>query len=219
MEEDYLNKPEGYYSLERNNLFPYIPKNLERVLDVGCSEGYFGRKLKEVNGVKEVWGIEPFDSAIPKATENLDKVLHEKIEIAIPQLPDNYFDCIFFNDVLEHLVDPYSILEQIRSKCKPEGWVFASIPNILNFETLYLFLKNKDWQYKDFGIMDRTHLRFFTKKSIHRMFTEAGYEVDSITGINEFCGKKFKILNFFLFNMLDEMKYIQMVVKARPLKK
>jgi 2-polyprenyl-3-methyl-5-hydroxy-6-metoxy-1,4-benzoquinol methylase len=216
MDKDYKNKPAGYYSLDRTALMPFVPEDLEKVLDVGCSEGWFGKRLKEQKGVKEVWGVEPFESVVAQAKENLDKVIHAKIEEGIKQLPEHYFDCIFFNDVLEHLVDPYAVLENIKSKCKPDGWVIASIPNILNYETMLLNLKNQDWEYKDYGIMDRTHLRFFTKKSINRMFVEAGYKVESITGINKFYGKKFAILNFLLFNKLEQMKYVQMVVKAKP---
>jgi 2-polyprenyl-3-methyl-5-hydroxy-6-metoxy-1,4-benzoquinol methylase len=214
--EAYKDKPIDYYSLDRPILMPFVPDNLEKVLDVGCGEGGFGRNLKEKKGVKEVWGVEFFEDAALKAKNNLDKVIHARIEDALDLLPDNYFDCIFFNDVLEHLVDPYTVLEKIKRKCKPDGSVVASIPNILNFETLYLFLKNQDWEYKEFGIMDKTHLRFFTKKSIHRMFTQAGYTIEIITGINKFYGKKFAILNFLLFNKLDQMKYIQIVVRAKP---
>jgi 2-polyprenyl-3-methyl-5-hydroxy-6-metoxy-1,4-benzoquinol methylase len=216
MDKFYDSKPEDYYSLDRFKiLLPFIPDKMEKVLDVGCSEGWFGKSLKEKKSVKEVWGIEPFDNAIPNATKNLDKVIHSTIENAIEQLPDGYFDCIFFNDVLEHLVDPYTVLEKIRTKCKKDGCIVASIPNVLNYENIFQILKKRDWEYKDFGIMDRTHLRFFTKKSIRRMFEEAGYQVE-VTGTNKFYGKKFAILNFFLFNWLDEMKYIHMIAQAKP---
>jgi 2-polyprenyl-3-methyl-5-hydroxy-6-metoxy-1,4-benzoquinol methylase len=214
--EDYKKKPNDYYSFVRTMLKPYVPTNLEKVLDIGCGEGDFGRMLKDKMGASEVWGVEYFEDAAINAKNNLDKVLHSKIEDAINQLPDNYFDCIFFNDVLEHLIDPYSVLEKIKSKCKANGSVVASIPNILNFENLYLVLKNQDWEYKPFGIMDKTHLRFFTKKSVNRMFLEAGYNVEIIKCTNPFYGRKFKILNFLLFNKLEQMKYVHIVVRAKP---
>jgi 2-polyprenyl-3-methyl-5-hydroxy-6-metoxy-1,4-benzoquinol methylase len=198
-------------------LNPFIPINIKKVLDVGCGEGGFGRMLKDEMGVEEVWGVEFFGEAAKKAESNIDKIIHSKIEDAIDQLPDNYFDCIFFNDVLEHLVDPYSVLEKIKRKCKVDGSVVASIPNILNFENLYLFLKNQDWEYKPFGIMDKTHLRFFTKKSVYRMFVEAGYKVEIIECTNPFYGRKFKILNFLLFNKLEQMKYVHIVVRAKQI--
>lgn len=218
MREEYKNKPEDYYSLDRSMLMPFVPDNLEKILDVGCGEGVFSKRLKEDKGVKEAWGVEFFDGAIKKAEENLEKVIPLAIEDAIDLLPEAYFDCIFFNDVLEHLQDPYNVLKRIRSKCRNDGYIIASIPNILNFETIYQIILKQDWEYKDYGIMDRTHLRFFTAKSMHRMFTEAGYEVKKVSGINEFYGKKFWLLNKILFNKLNQMKYVQMVVVAKPLR-
>lgn len=197
-------------------LLPFVPDGLNTVLDVGCAQGWFGKKLKEQKKAREVWGVEFIELAIPQAMQNLDKLIPLKIEEALDELPNGHFDCIFFNDVLEHLTDPYTVLERIREKCSPKGRVVASIPNILNFEILYQVVVTQDWEYKDYGILDRTHLRFFTKKSIDRMFSEAGYHVSQIKGINEHYGRKFALLNFLLFNRLEQMKYVQWVVSATP---
>jgi 2-polyprenyl-3-methyl-5-hydroxy-6-metoxy-1,4-benzoquinol methylase len=218
MKNLYTTKPDDYYSLDRSMLLPFVPEGLKTILDVGCGEGAFAKKLRQERQVAHSWGVEFFDGAIPQASKNLDKVIHAPIETALAELPSAYFDCVFFNDVLEHLIDPYSVLKDIRAKVKTDGYVIASIPNILNFETLYQFIKTRDWQYKDYGIMDRTHLRFFTKKSIVRMFREAGYDVELIQGINKFYGRKFALLNFVFFNSFDEMKYVQWVIRAKPLK-
>jgi 2-polyprenyl-3-methyl-5-hydroxy-6-metoxy-1,4-benzoquinol methylase len=87
------------------------------------------------------------------------------------------------NDVLEHLADPWVTLERLRPKLTPGGVVVASIPNFRYLPALARIVFARDFPQEDAGIFDRTHLRFFTYKSIRRMFTEAGYEVQSLEGI------------------------------------
>lgn len=106
----------------------------------------------------------------------------------IAELPDNYFDAVVCNDVLEHLVDPLATLAQLRGKLTPEGVVVASIPNIRNLPALGKVLFRRDFPQEEFGIFDRTHLRFFTRKSMIRMFKQAGFRMQRIKGINPVCG-------------------------------
>lgn len=80
---------------------------------------------------------------------------------------------------------------------------------------LYELLVLKDWEYKDWGILDSTHFRFFTRKSMKRMFEDAGYTLLYQKGINETDSKKFKILNFLTFGLLNDTKYLQFVNIAK----
>ena len=132
-------------------------------------------ELKRNKNIKEVWGIEPVKKAGEVARGRLDKTLIMTIEEAIPLLPDGKFDTIIFADVLEHLVDPEGVLINLKSKLAPGGEIFASIPNIRHW---YIFqqLLQGDWEYSEHGLLDKTHLRFFTKKSIVRMFKKCGYQ-------------------------------------------
>lgn len=214
MSEFYAEKPKQYYSYSRLELLPFVPSVMERVLDVGCSEGMFGKLLLDEKRSKEVWGIEPFEKAAIVAAQHLDKVIQAPVEEALKELPDNSFDAIFFNDVLEHLVDPYTLLSQIKAKLKVNGIVLASLPNILHLETWYKIFKNKDWKYEDGGILDKTHLRYFTIKSAVRMFEEAGYKVEIAQGIHPYYGNKFRLLRFFLGKRVEDMRYFQLVVRA-----
>jgi 2-polyprenyl-3-methyl-5-hydroxy-6-metoxy-1,4-benzoquinol methylase len=211
---DYDSKPEDYYKNNRIEMLQFLDKSAMYVLDVGCSDGSFGKSVKEINNA-EVWGIEPQKSAADNAKNNIDKIINKSCEDAIIDLPNNYFDAIFFNDVLEHLVDPYSILEIIKSKLRSNGQVISSIPNVRYHNTFVKVLFGKDWKYEDHGVMDRTHLRFFTGKSVKRMFEEAGYTVEKHQGINMSKSLKPLLLNIpFLFTALD-IRYPQYATVAR----
>ena len=218
MSEQYkeLNdKPDDYYLQARPEMMEFIPENSKKILDAGCGEGYFGKQLKERNNA-EVWGIEIEDKAAQIAEKNIDKVLCGSIEQHIAGLPDNYFDCIVFNDVLEHLADPYSVLKNIKQKLAINGLIVSSIPNVRYFFTLYGLLIKKQWKYEDFGVLDRTHLRFFTKKSIIDMFGALGYDVISIKGINPIRSWKFKILNALSLGYLSDTCYLQYATVVKP---
>lgn len=191
----YQNKPSGYYDNVRKEMLKYLPVNAKRIMDVGCGNGAFASLVKRKNDA-EVWGIELMEEEAKVAETVLDKVLTGNCENHIDTLPENYFDAIYFNDVLEHLADPYSVLEILKSKLAPNGVIISSIPNVRFFRTFWRVVFSKDWRYDEFGIMDKTHLRFFTGKSIKRMYEELGYDILIHEGI------KSRSLKPILFNIL-----------------
>lgn len=189
-------------------MLAYLPSSAKVVLEVGCSSGHFGEAIKEKANA-EVWGIEPYERFGKLAVDKLDKVFISSVEAAVDHLPDKYFDVIYFNDVLEHLLDPYSVLEKIKGKLKDNGKIISSIPNIRYFRTFFKLLLKGEWDYTDEGILDRTHVRFFTKKSILKMYENAGYTVEFHDGINGSKSLKPLIFNVFMgFNGMD-IKYMQ----------
>ena len=109
--------------------------------------------MKRLTAVKqkidgEVWGIEPFERFGKLAMNKLDKVFITSVEGSLDLLPDDYFDVIYFNDVLEHLLDPYSVLEKIKIKLKDNGKIISSIPNIRYFRTFFKLLFKGEWDYE-----------------------------------------------------------------------
>lgn len=199
----YKNKPTGYYDNIRTEMLDFLPPNSKKILDVGCGQGSFASVIKEMQGA-EVWGIEYMESEAKVAATVLDKVFSGPCENALDKLPDHYFDAIYFNDVLEHLVDPYAVLDIMKTKLSPNGVVISSIPNVRFFKTFLKVIFQKDWKYEDYGIMDKTHLRFFTNKSIVRMYEELGYEIIKHEPINKSKSLKPIIINIFmLFSQMD----------------
>ena len=164
-------------------MIPFVPAICKKILEIGCSEGAFGHLLK-INRTAEIWGVELEKEAAERAKERLDFVFQGDFYEIVNQLPENYFDCIVLNDVLEHFTNPWNLLSRIKTLLNPGGYVVASIPNVRYIGNLFELLMRKDWEYKSSGILDSTHYRFYTKKSIIRLFESAGFMIDRIQGIN-----------------------------------
>ncbi len=213
------NDFESYFEKERHEMLNYIPQEASIILDVGCAVGSFGQLLKEKRSV-EVWGVEINEYAASIAAQKLDKVICGAFDKSL-NLPNRKFDCIVFNDVLEHLVDPYSALIYSKELLRDGGTVVASIPNVRYFDNIWKLLVHRDWKYTEHGILDRTHLRFFTRKSILSTFEILEYCVESIEGINPLEKehphrvRKFKFLNLLFCNHIEDMRYLQFAVVAR----
>ena len=199
----YENKPAGYYDNVRHEMLKYLPKNAKKVIDIGCGNGAFAGIVKEKN-TAEVWGIELMEEEAKVAETVLDKVFTGPCEQFINDLPDNYFDVIYFNDVLEHLADPYTVLDVLKKKLSKDGVVISSIPNVRFYRTFSKVVFGKDWKYDEFGIMDKTHLRFFTGKSIKRMYEDLGYKIVIHEPINITKSLKPILFNIpLLFSQMD----------------
>ncbi len=211
---DYENKPDGYYNNARVEMLDFLPKNAKKILDVGCGNGVFASAIKKTNAA-EVWGIELMEQEAIKAEGIVHKIFVGPCEEHIDALPDNYFDAIFFNDVLEHLVDPYLVLEKVKRKLSPEGVVISSIPNIRYHNVFIKLVFKKEFEYQSFGVLDKTHLRFFTKSSIRNMYTDLGYKVEKHVGINGSKSLKPILYNIpMLFTAMD-IKYPQYATVAK----
>lgn len=213
----YENKHDPtYFGNERREMLRFIPASCRKLLDVGCGAGEFGALVKTELGA-EVWGVELNAKAAASARDKLDKVVHAPFSAEV-ELPDNYFDVITFNDSLEHFPDPYPPLEFCKRKLAKGGVVVCSLPNVRYIENVYHFLVEMDWKYEDYGILDNTHLRFFTRKSMLRTFENAGYNVLSITGIRPhyWSGKKIFLLRLLFRKWMDDMKYLNYVSVISP---
>jgi 2-polyprenyl-3-methyl-5-hydroxy-6-metoxy-1,4-benzoquinol methylase len=207
-------KPDGYYSNSSDKMLKYIPANVTCTLEFGCACGNFSKLIKEKYGA-QCWGVEIDISSAESAKSKLDKVLNLDAHEAVKHLPPNYFDCIILNDVLEHMVDPYSLLVKIKPLLKENGMLIASIPNIRFWRTFKDFVIHGNWDYTDSGILDKTHLRFFTYKSIKKIFNQLGYDLITHEGVRPTRSKSFKIVNALFLNSLRDTQYRQFAVVAR----
>jgi 2-polyprenyl-3-methyl-5-hydroxy-6-metoxy-1,4-benzoquinol methylase len=164
----------------RDEIAALVPGSVAHLLDVGCARGGFGNAMTE-RGV-EVWGIEVDEVSAAVARHRLANVIVGSYPEALPE--GIIFDCITFNDVLEHMVNPAQALIAARSHLTDSGYVVASIPNVRHASIIVPLVLGGRWDYQDLGPLDRTHLRWFTKATIRELFEENGFSVERLEPIN-----------------------------------
>jgi 2-polyprenyl-3-methyl-5-hydroxy-6-metoxy-1,4-benzoquinol methylase len=171
---DYEQHPDVY---SRNWVLLEWIGTHKRVLELGCSTGFFSKYLTEKRACSVV-GIEVDAAAAAQARKFCSEVLSR--DLNSPEwtrgLPEHSFDVILMGDVLEHLIGPQAVLEQIQPLLAPNASIVISLPNIVYLGTRVRILFGR-FEYESFGILDHTHLRFFTPKTAREMIEAAGYEV------------------------------------------
>jgi 2-polyprenyl-3-methyl-5-hydroxy-6-metoxy-1,4-benzoquinol methylase len=223
--DDYEVKESSYFKYERAEMLAMIPDHVDKVLDVGCGAGRFGQLVKQERGA-EVWGVELSPRACREAENCLDHVVNAEFGESL-SLPRRAFSAVVFNDVLEHMPDPWAALEFAKQLLTETGVVVASIPSIRHFPTLWRLVVRKEWSYQEAGTLDRTHLRFFTRQTIEKLFVDTGYRIQLFSGIRPFHSldgdtdserlwRYFKVLNLLTLGQISDMKFLQYAVRAQP---
>jgi 2-polyprenyl-3-methyl-5-hydroxy-6-metoxy-1,4-benzoquinol methylase len=201
-----------YYQNVRSELANYIEKGDHRILDVGCGAGYFGEFLKLNGHASDLIGIEIDTVAAHDASTRLDYVLCANLNetTIVEVLKDyerQYFDYIVCADVLEHLIDPWEALSQLVTFLKPNGRIILSLPNVRHWSIWIPLILRGHWEYRDAGIMDRTHLRFFTRRSGVALLNGAGLT----STYNTLLGGKWRDFDKYTLRLLTEFISIQLV--------
>ena len=172
-------KPAGYYDLRRADLVAELPQPIGRALDVGCGGGGVGLSLKAA-GASSVTGVETNEEAAATARAHLDAVhvmpVEEAIAAGVLAAP---FDTVCCYDVLEHLVDPETVVRALRDVAAPGGRLHVSIPNARHFTLLRDLIVRGTFGYTEFGHRDVTHLRWYTRRDLIAMVQRAGWQVRS----------------------------------------
>lgn len=161
-----------YGDADRDHTLRLIPPTTATLLDVGSGSGHFLEATKAIYPDIETWAIDPNQDCSQRPGVDHFILGHYPADIG-----PITFDTIVFNDVLEHLVDPWQVLRDTVDRLSPDGLVLASIPNIRHYSVLRPLLVQGQFTYREMGILDRTHLRFFTLASACDLFTQAGYEI------------------------------------------
>ncbi|MBD2206523.1 methyltransferase domain-containing protein [Calothrix sp. FACHB-1219] len=151
----------------------------KEVADFGCATGYLAHLLQKKGCT--VTGVEINADAAKVAANYCQQVIVADLDFVSVKdiLPSQKFDVAVFGDILEHLRNPWKVLKETQQILKKDGYVIASIPNIAHAAIRLSLLQGK-FEYMEFGILDNTHLRFFTKKTLEDMFDSSGYWINSI---------------------------------------
>lgn len=181
IERQYAGKEPDYFSHARVDVFGLIPARVERVLELGCGEGATLARLKAEGRCSWAAGVELFPDAAKRAAERLDVVWTGDLEQMVLPVPDASLDLVLCLDVLEHLVDPWAVVRRLAALLRPGGALVASIPNVRHWRVWWPLLTRGRWTYTDSGLLDRTHLRFFTRSTAVALFEQAGLRVEAVT--------------------------------------
>jgi len=216
------------HDVHNPDLLRIIPTHSRKLIEIGCSSGALARAFKQVSPDCDYVGIEVDPSYAEMAGRFCDQSLLLDVEKA-----DEAFwasvadrDCWIFGDTLEHMRDPWRLLTQVRRVMPANGVVAACIPNMQHW-SMQVRLCMGDLRYQPSGLMDRTHLRWFTRQTIHALFEQSGFRIESLQPriFNEPSRDKYlpAIVNMALLAGADpdlavkDALAMQYVVKATPI--
>ncbi len=184
---------------------------------MGCGGGLFGRAVRRIVGPEaHLVGVEPDLGRMAEGAADAYDTVREGCFPQAVEPGDGPFDCIFFNDVLEHLLDPWAAVRAARTMVVPEGRVVASIPNVAFFPVVVALVRHGRWDYADWGVLDRTHVRFFTRATMVELLEQGGFRVERVQGINSAFGlakwRRFARAE----RIVGDAQWMQFVLVARP---
>lgn len=173
-------KDTSYFAMARDDYVAALPDDPEAsILEIGCSNGATGALALAEGKCRRYCGVELFPEPAAVARERITEVVEGDVEHVELPWPAGSFDALILSEVLEHLRDPWAVLERLRPLLRPGALVFASTPNVAHREIIVMLLKGR-WELQSYGPLDATHLRWFSPASLRRAFEEAGFVVDSV---------------------------------------
>jgi 2-polyprenyl-3-methyl-5-hydroxy-6-metoxy-1,4-benzoquinol methylase len=179
----YAEKGDRYFGNVRDDFLRRLPANpAARVLEVGCGSGATGSSALARGLCSWYAGVELVPAAAARAAGVLSEVVCGDVENSELPWDRESFDALLLGEVLEHLVDPWTTLKRLRALVRPGGVVLASSPNVSHYSMIIMLLKGR-WDLCDVGVMDRTHLRWFTPRTFAQMFEGAGFAVDELAPV------------------------------------
>ncbi|NTW63111.1 MAG: class I SAM-dependent methyltransferase [Chlorobiaceae bacterium] len=173
---------DSYYSRVNRDLLDAIPLAAAFVLEIGCGTGSLARAYRTRNPGADYFGVEIVEEvareAVPYLTHTVvGDIGSAETRSAIDNVRGNrLFDVLILGDVIEHLPDPWSVLSELRNRMTEGGTGVACIPNVSHWSVLLQQLHGR-WDYTDEGLLDRTHLRFFTLETAIQLFRQSGWSV------------------------------------------
>lgn len=205
----YAGKPSGYYRGRNKVLVQLLPDGAGRVLDIGCGQGGLLRDARGLGKAREIHGVDLYVDQPPTDMDSFHLLNVEREDLPYPPA---HFETIVMADVLEHLVDPWAVLPKVRELLAPGGVLVVSLPNIRELWTLWSIVVRRDFHYTDYGILDRTHLRFFCLRNMRELLEGAGFSVERVMPYRD---NNQRWSNRFTLGLLSELFATQYFLVAR----
>lgn len=206
-----------YFATARTEIEPHLPARVSRLLDLGCGEGATTAFVKARREVAWAGGIEIMAEAGRAAEAVCHRVWVGNVETLRPEdeIAPGSLDLILCLDVLEHLADPWSVVQRLSPLLAPGGRLIVSVPNIRNWKFIWRLLTRADFNYTAAGLLDRTHLRFFVRHTAVALATCGGLGLVSAGNAHPWRvldGRA--ILSKLSFGMMDDLMIKQFLVVA-----
>jgi len=169
-----LEKTQTIYEGVNERVLSFVPLSAVRILDVGCGTGTLGERLR-LDPKRYVVGITYSAQEAEMASKRLSQVICAELnDFDFHSL--GKFDCVILSHILEHLYSPEDVLERLKCVLEPQSVIVVALPNVVWWRQRFQFLIGR-WRYRDWGILDRTHFRFFDIRSSEELLHDAGYEI------------------------------------------
>jgi len=210
----------SYHGSINNIALEVLPERAKRVLDIGGGTGVNALAVKELCSSSLVGVIDISQYAVENAEKGLDFIECGNIEDGdlLERVSEKYgpFDLVLCLDVLEHLVDPWGMVERIDNMLAPGGCMVSSVPNIMHYSATLRLLTGR-WDYRDSGVLDRTHLRFFIKRTVIDLVTSSGMRLETLETTrapkHKFFATVFNCMTLTLLRSFVELQYVTRVRK------
>jgi 2-polyprenyl-3-methyl-5-hydroxy-6-metoxy-1,4-benzoquinol methylase len=210
----YAAKDAAYFSGVRADILAELPKDpAARILEIGCATGGTGEAALATGRAGFYRGVEFDPESAERARPLLTDVVCANVETIDPALIADSYDVLILSEVLEHLIDPWGVMKTLAPFVKPGGRVFASSPNISHHRVIRALLAGR-FDYEAAGVMDRTHVRWFTPASYRALFEEAGFETLSVGPLAPY-PRKARLINRLSGGRLAHLFQLQIMYKGR----
>jgi 2-polyprenyl-3-methyl-5-hydroxy-6-metoxy-1,4-benzoquinol methylase len=214
--QSYVDKTDGYFANARQEIAPMLPAHCGRVLEIGCGSGATLGWLRQNKRTTHTVGIEIFESAANSAKAHADEV--NCLDFEKEDLPQGHglFDLVLCLDVLEHMVNPWAVVDRLVTHyLAPGGTLVVSLPNVRHYSVALPLLLQGRWEYEDAGLLDRTHLRFFTRETAVRLVSHKNLETLQCVGAGFERGTRKSLVNALTAGLFKDILTYQYLLCAR----
>jgi len=207
----------SYFDTARTEIMPHLPAKMARILDLGCGTGATTGAVRKARAVAWAGGVEYMPDIAARATGNFERLWVGDAAAADleAEIAPGSLDLALCLDVLEHMVDPWTMVKRLTALLAPGGRLIVSVPNVRNYRFIIGLITRGDFRYRDFGLLDRTHLRFFVKDTAAELATCGGLTLVSAASIQTFKPHEPRgILNALTFGRLEGFLAKQWLIVA-----
>jgi 2-polyprenyl-3-methyl-5-hydroxy-6-metoxy-1,4-benzoquinol methylase len=207
----------AYFDTARREIAPHLPARVARLLDVGCGTGATTAFVKSLRNVAWAGGVEYLPDVAEAARPHLDRLWTGDAAAADLEadIAPGSLDLVMCLDVLEHMADPWALVKRLSDLLAPGGRLIVSVPNIRNYRFIWRLITRGDFHYRDFGLLDRTHLRFFVRETAVELATCGGLKAVHVGMTNAMRPWEPRaLLNRLAFGRLDGFLAKQWLVVA-----